>query len=144
MRAALVNQIGLGRFANSFLDYARLRAGLKRSADEEDLAIGDKGTSRWPLAKHVIALGMALESLLKEELQEMRATDPGAFGVALATDESPPSQRRFCGFRFQVTVVYVSAWLPQENGIAPRRRPWLYDRGSWTFVIAPVMIALAS
>ena len=92
----------------------------------------------------MVVLDMAMDSLLKEELQEMRDADPGAFGAALATDKRPPSQRRFCGYRFQVTVVYVPAWLPEENGIAPGRRPWLYERGSWTFVTAPVKMALAS
>ena len=115
VRVALANQIKLGRFVNSFVDYERLRAELRRDAGEEDFAIGDKASSRWALAKHMVVLDMALDSLLKDELQEMRDADPGAFGVALATDESPPSQRRFCGFRFQVTVVYIPAWLPEEQ-----------------------------
>ena len=71
----------------------------------------------------MVVLDMAMDSLLKEELQEMRDADPGAFGVALATDESPPSQRRFCGYRFQVTVVYVPAWLPEEKWGRPQTPP---------------------
>ena len=35
--------------------------------------------------------------------------------VALATDESPPSQPRFLGLRFQITVMYWGTFLPVED-----------------------------
>ena len=115
VRMYLTHHFQLGRFVKLHLDYGRLRAELKRQPDEEDFAIGDKVMSRQTLARHMLVLDSALDSLLKEELQKKRDADPGAFGVALATDESPPSQRRFSGYRFQVTMAYVPAWLPEDE-----------------------------
>ena len=40
-----------------------------------------------------------------------KAREAGSFaGVAVATDESPPSQPRFRGLRFQVTVFYMGTY----------------------------------
>ena len=52
--------------------------------------------------------------MLAEKIRAWREQDPDAFGVALATDESPPSQRRFGGCRFQVTMVYLCRFFPTE------------------------------
>ena len=42
-----------------------------------------------------------------------RKREEGSFaGVALATDESPPSQPRFRGLRFQITVMCLGAFAP--------------------------------
>ena len=49
------------------------------------------------------------------DMDNQRKADPEAFGVAVATDESPPSQRRFGGYRFQVTMVYYPSWHPVET-----------------------------
>ena len=43
----------------------------------------------------------------------MALREDGLFaGVALATDESPPSQPRFRGLRFQISVFYMGTFLP--------------------------------
>ena len=36
-------------------------------------------------------------------------------GVGLATDESPPSQPRFRGLRFQIIVMYIGAFAPSRS-----------------------------
>ena len=60
-------------------------------------------------ARHLLVLDGAVDRWMAEEL--FRKRESGAFaGVALATDESPPSQPRFRGLRFQITVMYIGAF----------------------------------
>ena len=49
------------------------------------------------------------------------------FGIGLATDESPPSQRRFGGMRFQITYAYWCRWLPQDRWDASPTPPLAVD-----------------
>ena len=50
-----------------------------------------------------------------EDLWALR--EEGKFaGVALAIDESPPSQPRVLGFRFPMTVMYWGTFLLVEDG----------------------------
>ena len=60
----------------------------------------------------MLLLDSALDSAPAEQVRARREQDPGAFGVALATDESPPSQKRFGRYCFQVTMVYLPLWFP--------------------------------
>ena len=53
-------------------------------------------------------------------------------GCALATDESPPSQPRYRGLRFQITVLFVGSFKPLElwesSTVPPiHRQPVLAD-----------------
>ena len=58
---------------------------------------------------HLLILDGAVDRLAAENL--FRAREAGSFaGVAVATDESPPSQPRFRGLRFQVTVFYFGTY----------------------------------
>ena len=51
-----------------------------------------------------------MDRCISESLLKLR--EEGKFaGVALVTDESPPSQPRFRGLRFQITVFYFGTWL---------------------------------
>ena len=63
----------------------------------------------------MLLLDSSLDSLMTAELRVQREADPATFAVALATDESPPSQRRFGGYRFQVTVLYVPRWWHHDS-----------------------------
>ena len=57
----------------------------------------------------MLFLDGAVDRATSEHL--MNARDAGTLaGVALATDESPPSQPRFRGLRFQITVIYAGAF----------------------------------
>ena len=71
--------------------------------------------TRRNMARYMITLDCALDSLMKEELLRQREADPATFCVEIATDESPPSQRRFAGCRFQVSVLYYPSWSPCET-----------------------------
>jgi len=65
--------------------------------------------SRWSLTRHLLLLDGAVDRYSTEK--HWRAREAGRLaGVALATDESPPSQPRFQGLRFQITVVYVGTY----------------------------------
>ena len=69
----------------------------------------DELVSRFTLSRHLLLLDGALDRCLSDRLLRMR--EEGRFaGVALATDESPPSQPRFRGLRFQITVFYIGTF----------------------------------
>ena len=62
-----------------------------------------------PLRKHLLLLDGAIDRATSERLLSAREAGTLA-GVSLATDESPPSQPRFRGLRFQITVLYAGAF----------------------------------
>ena len=114
-RTLLVNKISLRHMVSNFLDTERLRIQLLRQPEALGEVTGEHLYDRNTIGRHMLLLDSALDSLAKEKLQAARDRDPGAFGVALATDESPPSQRRFGGYRFQVTMLYIPKWWPMET-----------------------------
>ena len=56
----------------------------------------------------------ALDRCTSEQIFEHREHERLA-GCALVTDESPPSQPRFRGLRFQITVLYWGVFVPLED-----------------------------
>ena len=95
------------RLADDMLREMRQQAPAPQS-DLDDFLVGSQ-----QLARHMLCLDAALDSLTKESLFEMRSH--GQFhGVAMATDESPPSAVRFKGLRFQVTMIYVPRFPPLD------------------------------
>ena len=71
--------------------------------------------SRQALAQHFLLLDGALDRRTSDLIFKSR--EDGTFaGVAFATDESPPKQPRFRGWRFQISIMYlgffpsVSTW----------------------------------
>ena len=79
------------------------------------MSIQEDLLSRRNLSSHLLLLDGAVDRCTSENLLRLR--EEGRFaGVAVATDESPPSQPRFRGLRFQITVFYwgtfkdLSAW----------------------------------
>ena len=63
------------------------------------------------LNKHMLFLDGAVDRFTANKVFQMREEGRLA-GVALASDESPPSAPRFSGLRFQVTCVYYGTFLP--------------------------------
>ena len=61
------------------------------------------------LRAHVVLLDGGLDRLTSETLFSWRESGKFA-GVALATYGSPPSQPRFRGLRFQITVFYIGSY----------------------------------
>ena len=124
VRTILVNKIALQHMVTCFLDADRLRHQLLRQPpDQADPLTADHLYSRQSIAKHMLLLDSALDSVLAKQIEAWRAQDPDAFGVALATDESPPSQNRFGGYRFQVTMVYIIRWRPMASWNASETPP---------------------
>jgi hypothetical protein len=110
VRYMLEHRISTSRVQETIKGASQLIVGLQRtSGSSGDLKaepdIADLLYSRWSLNRHLLTLDGALDKHTTEKMYETR--EGGSFaGVALATDESPPSQPRFSGLRFQITVVY--------------------------------------
>ena len=67
------------------------------------------------MRNHLLWLDDAMDCHLRDAILE--AKQEGRFiGAGIATDESPPSQPRFRGLRFQVTFLYT---------------PWVLDVAPW-------------
>ena len=99
------------------------------TTDLEDM-LGQRIT----LGKHLLILDAAVDRCTSEHMLDLR--DQGTLaGVALATDESPPSQPRFRGLRFQITVLYwessadppivVTSCMGGTSAIVLARRVWM-------------------
>ena len=76
--------------------------------------VRDELVHRTQFLRHLLILDGAVDRCTSEKLLTIR--EQGRFaGVALVTDESPPSQPRFRGLRFQITVLYTGTFvdLPQ-------------------------------
>ena len=117
VRLALKDKVSLSHLPNTILDAARVIHGLTRSEQpvEEHHDLTDRLYHRTTLGRHMLILDPALDACTAAEWQAIRDKDPEGFGVALASDESPPSQRRFGGYRFQVTLVYLPRWRPEDT-----------------------------
>jgi len=67
------------------------------------------------MRRNLLWLDDALDCHVRDRI--LAAKEAGRFiGVGIATDESPPSQPRFRGLRFQVTLLYI---------------PWVLDEALW-------------
>ena len=70
--------------------------------------------SRYTLQRHLLLLDSAVDTVTSDRLMDLRGK--GLFaGAAVATDESPPSQPRFRGLRFQISVFYWGTFAPVEQ-----------------------------
>ena len=78
----------------------------------------DNVLERYSIGRHCLVLDEAFDLFVSDTIQSRRGTT--FFGAGMSSDESPPSQPRFRGFRFQVTYVYVpyipapSTWMRPE------------------------------
>ena len=112
---ALDNRVPFSRVSDTVCGAEELIADLSgtsassREPRAEELLVG-----RWALMRHMLVLDGAIDRCTSERLFRMR--EEGTFaGVALATDESPPSQPRFRGLRFQISVMYLGSFVPRAN-----------------------------
>ena len=66
------------------------------------------------LGRHLLILDGALDRMIAADIATRR--DAGVFaGAVIATDESPPSQPRFAGLRFQITQIYIGVFQSLES-----------------------------
>ena len=131
---ASATEIALRNVPDTVARATRLRLLLRQgegATDEDDRdAVVAAATayqqmcSRQALAAHTLVAADALQLLLCARLAVARGKT--LFGVGIASDESPPRGRRFSGYRFQVTFVYLhfippadQRGLPQCNERAP-------------------------
>ena len=70
--------------------------------------------NRVTLGQHLLILDAAVDRWTSEHLMQLREEGRLA-GVAMVTDESPPSQPIFRGLRFQITVLYWGIYLPESS-----------------------------
>ena len=112
LRWALRNRLALKNIPQALGDAFDLFS-ASASAEAEHLLEPPSGGSHWTLMRHLILLDSALDRWVAEDLTEARLS--GAFGgICVATDESPPSEGRFGGMRFQVTFVYIALFPDAE------------------------------
>ena len=100
---------------NTLVDAQRALARLRGSEMVEASLAVDDLFSRHALTNHLRILDAALDAWQRQEWSRRRDADPEGWGLAVATDESPPSQPPFGGLRFQVTLVYAPLWKPEET-----------------------------
>ena len=72
--------------------------------------------------RHLLLLDGAVDRCLSDRWLTLRELGKLA-GVALATDESPPSQPRFRGLRLQITVFYIGTYLDRHQWNASQDPP---------------------
>ena len=119
----LKNRVAGNRVAATVADAADLLCTLApTSCSSSSSASGllDEMRHRATLTKHLLLLDGAVDRCTSERLLSLR--EEGRFaGVALVSDESPPSQPRLRGLRFQITVFYwgtfkdLSQWETSED-----------------------------
>jgi hypothetical protein len=76
---------------------------------------------RYTIGRHCLLLDEAHDMLLAEKLAAARGHS--FFGMGFCTDESPPSEPRFTGLRFQISYVYIPLIAPASTWGSER-----YDR----------------
>jgi hypothetical protein len=111
----LENRLASSRVQETLTSASRLiddmRGTSSSSSDPPPQDLQDLLHHRTNLSRHLLTLDGAIDKHSSEML--FQARQEGRFaGVALATDESPPSQPRFSGLRFQITVVYCGSFAP--------------------------------
>ena len=136
LRMSLGNKVGFMHMVNTLVDAQRVLARLRGSEMVEASLAVDDLFSRDALRRHLRVLDAALDAWQRQEWSRRRDADPEGWGLAVATDESPPSQPRFGGLRFQVTLVYAPLWKPEETWDDSLDPPWT-SRATWQiFAIA--------
>ena len=106
----LQNRVATSRIGESASSAAVLLAGMSSNPSSTLRHVQDL-QGRTSLNNHLLLLDVAVDRCTSEDLWALR--EEGKFArVALATDESPPSQPRFRVLRFQITVMYWGTFLP--------------------------------
>ena len=120
--------MALRRYQDTVAGAVALTSKLSRGSSlssVEDAGQQDPLHSRHSLARHLLTLDGAMDRWASERIFTLRGQGLLA-GCALATDESPPSQPRYRGLRFQITVLFIGAFKPlelwEESNVPPIHR----------------------
>ena len=109
----LRNRIAATRVHDTILGASELLRylGPSSSRSAPPPVVDDLLVDRQTIMRHLLLLDGAVDRATKERIMDLK--ESGRFaGVALATDESPPSQPRFRGLRFQISVFYYGKFTP--------------------------------
>ena len=116
VRQFIKNNTPISRQVETIVDASLLiQQATGRDDASETLHLEEKLGGRKAMATHLMHVDSALDGFLGSYFLDQRKTHLDMFGIGLATDESPPSQARFGGMRFQVTTVYWPEWEPETR-----------------------------
>ena len=105
----LRNRVSMVRLCSTLVEAQDLIQSLKAPSSKRLPDIQEALDSRVALAKHLHLLDGALDRLTAQSLLHLR--EQGRFaGAAIVSDESPPSQPRYRGLRFQITCMFFGAF----------------------------------
>ena len=108
------NGVTMWRAQETISSAASLVASMSGSSSSQEHHVDLNLVSRFTLKRGLLLLDGGVDRCLSDSLWNLR--EHGRFaGVAMATDESPPSQPRFRGLRFQITVMYWGAFEPVDQ-----------------------------
>ena len=111
---SIKNGVTMWRAQETISSAASLVASLSGSSSSQEDLVDLNLVSRFTLKRGLLLLDGGVDRCLSDSLWNLR--EHGRFaGVAMATDESPPSQPRFRGLRFQITVMYWGAFEPVDQ-----------------------------
>jgi len=112
----LRNRLPSTRVCQTISGASELMQGLHRSRSSSSSSSSLQGDDwnelfeRVTLMRHLLLLDGAVDRFLCDRWLTLRELGKLA-GVAVASDESPPSQPRFRGLRFQITILYIGTFL---------------------------------
>ena len=109
--------IGAATLMHDMLSRTRESQGdsvFTKTLDSAKEKVEDILVSRHSLQRHLLLMDAAMDRVAADRIMQLRE-EQRFTGVAIATDESPPSQPRFRGLRFQITVFYWGAYKPIEE-----------------------------
>ena len=110
----LTNGVTMWRAPETISSAVSLVASLSGSSSSQKDLFDINVVSRFTLKRGLMLLDGGVDRCLSDSLWNLR--EHGRFaGAAVATDESPPSQPRFRGLRFQITVMYWGAFEPVDQ-----------------------------
>ena len=108
----LENRIAASRVSQTLSSAAVLLSSLLQSScSSSDPSLEGHLLHRTTLGRHLLMLDGAVDRCNSDLFFQLRE-DQNLAGVAICTDESPPSQPRFRGMRFQITVMYWGTFKP--------------------------------
>ena len=111
---SLRNNLALTNLPSTLVDAAKLISLIDTGDATASARVVHNIVSDRCIARHLMIMEQALEMLYKDKIENARTT--GAYhGSAFTSDESPPSENRYTGLRFQITWLYTLWFEPRQD-----------------------------